>query len=116
GGGAAPVLDRGAAATVTRDRGVVVVGRAAPAAAGGDAQLRSGHRPPPARQAGDDRIVAGQRAQRPVVGGLRSAGPALRRGLVADPGRRDLVEDGARRGQRARRLLTFSTASATAAR
>src|SRR6266496_2051026 len=53
--------------------------RPAPAAARGGRAVRRGRVPPAGRQAGPHRPLAGQRPQRPALGGGGPPGPAVRR-------------------------------------
>jgi hypothetical protein len=58
--------------------------------------------------AGHDRAVAGERTQRPVLGGDDPARPALRRGLVDRARRDDPLEDHRCRAEQPRSVLTAS--------
>ena len=59
-----------------------------------------------AGQAGHHRPLAGQRAKRPVLGGVGAARPALRELLVAVAGHGRALQDGSRRAAGRRRLLS----------
>ena len=64
-----------------------------PAAAGRGGEVRRARPQAPGGQAGPDRPVAGQRAIRPVLGGIGAARPAVRRELVVRARPADPVED-----------------------
>ena len=83
---AALLAGRAAAAVERRPRGHVA-GRAPASAAPGGRRVLGRRHPPAPRAPRDDGAVAGQRSQRPLVGGVRPARPALRRQLVAGPRR-----------------------------
>ena len=85
----APVLPRRAPPAVQRARRLDVAGRPAPPLPREVARLRARRAAPPAGQARHHRAVAGQRAQRPVVGADGPARPALRRELDPRPRRAD---------------------------
>src|SRR5690606_7591977 len=102
----APLLARRAAAVAQRGTRRDVAGGPAPAAARGGRPVRRRRAPPPRRQTGHDRALAGQRALRPDLGGVRPARPAVRGELVARPRPADPLEDVVRGGAGRRGVLT----------
>ncbi len=105
GGDPAPVLPRRAPPTVQRAHRLHVARRAPAAAPARGHQLRPASAAAAPGAARNDRALAGQRPQRPVVGGDGAARPPLRGELVDRRGRHDPLEDRRRDGPRARRVL-----------
>src|SRR5438477_10824217 len=101
----APSFARRAAPAVERAARPDVAGGSTSATAGGGGAVRGGRASPPAREAGYDRPVAGQRPRRTALAGDGPPRPLLCRELVGRTGPDGDLEDDGRGPARTRCLL-----------